>query len=72
MVKHKSDELLQGDLSSLRCLTIPQVATLLNCSKRHIINTLDRAELRDVRVGKRRLIRATELEAFLAKGSLQG
>ena len=66
-VKQRSIETPRGELSSLRCLTIPQVASLLNCSKRHIVNTLDRGALRDVRVGHRRLIRVTELEAFSQK-----
>jgi excisionase family DNA binding protein len=51
-------------------LTIAEVADLLKLNQQTVRNTIDRGDLRAVRVGPRRIrIKQSALEAFIAEGS---
>lgn len=52
--------------ADLTVLTVDEVAELLRCSRQHVYVLHQRDGLPFTRLGRRILVRATELEAYLA------
>lgn len=53
-----------------RCLSVAQVAGLLDCSTRHVYDLIEAGQLPAVRVGERRLsVTEAAYEAFVASRS---
>lgn len=46
-----------------------EVAPMLGCTRQHINNMIARGELRSVKLGRRRLIPASAIDALLAGGA---
>jgi excisionase family DNA binding protein len=50
---------------AVRCYSDREAAELLSCSRRHVVNLRARGELKFVKIGKRIVIRHSDLLAFL-------
>jgi excisionase family DNA binding protein len=58
--------------SAVRCYSDAEAATLLSCSRRHVVNLRARGELRFSKIGKRVVIRHCDLIALLEANSKGG